>query len=735
MTQVSDNIPTEELLKLHEIGFKLVPLSHDAKTPAIEWTPIYENPDYWTLEKLMGESHRFNNVATTFGKTRHGLYLYELDIDSEAVYNILFNLKHEGADETYSFVDNAIKTTYVTKPRKPNGFHIYWLSSLQHEPILTKDCRPGFEFEIKSGKTGVSSLPPSTHRNDASFRYRSFGQPKLFVSDEMYDRLISVLAECLRTDNGSDKRATISSGTIELKDIEIELFSQVILPYYKNGCRHSLVYGLSGVLHKSSISKHSTIALVEILAVKQNDEELRSRITTVEETYQKDAKLVSGNRYLLDVLESRTDVTTAKDVLNETYRIIGKGSCTLWLPKAIMTEYTFKTMRDNHEIWYYDGKVYVNQGESVIQKLCELMHSKIKTHEVTEVVNHISRRSRVDRSKFDSNPDILNLDNGLLNIHTGEFTEHSSDYLSFVRIPIKYDPKAKCPEIMKFLHEALKPKDILTALEFIGYCIYRSAKYEKAMLCIGGGDNGKGTFLKLIEHFVGANNVSHVSLQDMNEDRFSIARLYGKLIITYADLPSEKLKYTGIFKMLCSGDFIRAQKKGRDPFDFTNFAKLIFSANQIPQSDDRTYAYFKRWIIFHFEYTFTRNCRDTNLIHKLSAETELSGLLNLALIALKKLIKDNEFIYADDIKTVEENYLKDSAIVQFLSDKCIINVSEKDCIARDLYHAYIAYCKSKKFAPVSDNVFGMEIQAHNVTKQRRRVKGSLEYCYLGVKLC
>ena len=38
--------------------------------------------------------------------------------------------------------------------------------------------------------------------------------------------------------------------------------------------------------------------------------------------------------------------------------------------------------------------------------------------------------------------------------------------------------------------------------------------------------------------------------------------------------------------MLVSGDFIRAQKKYGQPFEFSNYAKLIFSANEIPQSED-----------------------------------------------------------------------------------------------------------------------------------------------------
>jgi phage/plasmid-associated DNA primase len=62
-------------------------------------------------------------------------------------------------------------------------------------------------------------------------------------------------------------------------------------------------------------------------------------------------------------------------------------------------------------------------------------------------------------------------------------------------------------------------------------------------------------------------------------------------------LKAEKLTNMGIFKMLLSGDAIRAQKKHGQPFDFRNIAKLIFSANEIPESNDQTYAYFKHWII------------------------------------------------------------------------------------------------------------------------------------------
>src|SRR5262249_27427377 len=149
---------------------------------------------------------------------------------------------------------------------------------------------------------------------------------------------------------------------------------------------------------------------------------------------------------------------------------------------------------------------------------------------------------------FDSDIDIVNLQNGLLNIHTLAFTEHSPDYLSLVQLPIKYDPNAKCPNVLKFLGKVLKPKNVFTALELFGYCLYRTSKYEKALLCVGKGANGKGTFLSLLGHFLGKKNTAHVSLQDINDNRFATAQLYGKLANIFADLKNAKVATTGPFK-------------------------------------------------------------------------------------------------------------------------------------------------------------------------------------------
>ena len=198
------SLPLEILLNLHSIGFKLVPLAKDSKTPTLSSTnDIYNNPDYWTPQKLETEGYRFSNIGTTYGRThikdKQGkeLYLNELDVDSNEVFTRLGIVRIQ--DKDYFFIDEMRRITYVVKTRKPYGYRLYWLSHKQHPPIRTQDCKLGHEFEVKTDNTsGHGTLPPSRHRDDVTFRYQAIGQNIISVQDKLYDGILKVLADCLK---------------------------------------------------------------------------------------------------------------------------------------------------------------------------------------------------------------------------------------------------------------------------------------------------------------------------------------------------------------------------------------------------------------------------------------------------------------------------------------------------------------------------------------------------------
>jgi P4 family phage/plasmid primase-like protien len=463
--------------------------------------------------------------------------------------------------------------------------------------------------------------------------------------------------------------------------------------------------------------------------------------------YQKNPKEVSGYQYLLSVLENvaADGDLQAKDILRKIMNVICAGPAgpnnqdiIINLTARLMTEFSFKTMRDNDEIYYYhnDTGVYLAFGDSIIKEYVEVLDPNIKTYQVNEIVQKIKRRTYIDRDKFDGNPDIINVQNGLLSIWTGQLKDYSPDFLSIVQLPINYDPDKKCPNILRFLGQVLHPHDVFTAMEIIGYALYRSAIYEKAIMLYGNGDNGKSVFIKLIEAFVGHENCSHASLQELDNDKFSMADLYGKLVNTFADLKSQKLLATGNFKTLVSGDSVRAQEKYGKPFSYRNHAKLIFSTNKIPDSDDKSYAYYKRWLILSFDKVFHGTSKDTNLINKLITPNELSGLLNLALIALRQLKKIGGFRDISVEKVRKEYEYNSNTVKAFLDDKCDINLTAPDYIIPVvyLYNVYENFCQEKRVRPLDKNVFGSKLKEYGIERDRIRSHGDREYHYFGIQL-
>jgi putative DNA primase/helicase len=255
-------------------------------------------------------------------------------------------------------------------------------------------------------------------------------------------------------------------------------------------------------------------------------------------------------------------------------------------------------------------------------------------------------------------------------------------------------------------------------------------------MLFGKGANGKSTLLRLIEAFLGAINCSHRSLQQIDQDRFAVASLFGKLANLFADLKSTRVSETGYFKMLSGGDPIPAEFKFKDAFYFRNKAKLWFSANEIPESDDKTDAYYRRWRIFHFDKQFLKGKDDPQLIDKLTTPEELSGLLNMALTGLSRLQRDGGF-NDKDIDEIRHDYeIHTNDVNAFLYEKCIVDISNADymTLVSDLYSKYVTFCVNRGTRSVELNEFGRRLSKKGILNHRHKEYGESNHYYDGVVL-
>lgn len=399
------------------------------------------------------------------------------------------------------------------------------------------------------------------------------------------------------------------------------------------------------------------------------------------------------------------------------------------LADEVMSHYHFATMIDNEEMYVYLDGYYQPYGEVLVKKECRNhLGEEYRKNRASEVIDYIKTSTYMERKEEPTN--LIPVENGVLDLQSNpiELKPYSHEYMFFNKIPVKYDAEADCPNIENFHREVTKGEEDATVLgEVIGFCLYRDYFIAKALMLVGEGSNGKSTWLGLVKRFLGVRNVSGRSLQDLEEHRFAKADLHTKIANIYADLPDKALFRTGMFKMLTGRDLITAERKFQNPFHFVNYAKLLFSANKVPEAYDDTSAFFRRWIIIVFPNVFSGSTADPYILDKLCTEQELSGLLNLALKGLKSLLENGDFSYSKTTEEVKEDYIrKSSPITAFVMDSLETD-SDAFIIKKDLYSAFAEYCRQKALPTVTQDTFFKNLPQHVAVAEYRPKIGKERY--------
>lgn len=403
------------------------------------------------------------------------------------------------------------------------------------------------------------------------------------------------------------------------------------------------------------------------------------------------------------------------------------------LVEEVLHRYHIVTIEETDEMLWYNAGVYVSGAEQKIQaELQILAQFELTNHMRGEVIRTIRSMTYRRRADFDEHLNILNLKNGLLHIETGEFAEHSWGDLSTIQLPVYFDRTATCPEIMKFLTSAFGREELKVVIRMLGYLLLRSSRYEKAFMLTGSGANGKSTLLKLLKAFLGPESVSNVSLQELVSDRFAAVNLDGKMANIFPDLKAERLADAGIFKALVSGDRIHVQRKHLNGYSMENYAKMVFSAKSLPESSEDSHAFYRRWCIIQFHKVFEGDARDEDLIVKLTTEEELSGLLNVSLVGLKRLKAEHGF-EDTDLEEIRKQYQNGADKINgFLQEFCTLD-TDLQTPTYDIHNAYESYCRTSGIFP---NVveLGKKLKAIGVDRKCKRKGGDREYYYFGVGL-
>lgn len=377
----------------------------------------------------------------------------------------------------------------------------------------------------------------------------------------------------------------------------------------------------------------------------------------------------------------------------------------------------------NGQLHVFNGKIYTNDTQIIENKMIKHIPN-LKQAQRKEVMSYINLI--VETEVYQTDENLIAFRNGVYNIITDELLPFSPEYFITNIINWDYNPHAYDELLDKTLNKiSCNDKEIRSLLEeMVGYTFYRRNELRKAFILVGDTVNGKSTYLDCVSTLLGYENISALDLSEMDQ-RFKTVELYGKLANIGDDIEGDYISNTSIFKKLVSGDRLNVERKGQDPFDFSNYSKLIFSANNIPKlgNGKDSKAISNRIIIIPFNATFSRNDPDFDpfIKYKLQRESSIEYLIQLALKGLMRIIERNNFTFSIKAENALKQYEKESnPLYEFIDEVGDI----ENCSSKEIYNQYKEYCLINNYKPLAHNSFSKQINTTlGLETSNRRING------------
>jgi len=260
----------------------------------------------------------------------------------------------------------------------------------------------------------------------------------------------------------------------------------------------------------------------------------------------------------------------------------------------------------------------------------------------------------------------------IYDLKTGEIFEASPKYFVMNPIPWSIGKSEDTPTIDKYFNDWMQGQDESwkeTLYEILAYNTCTDKFLQRLIALVGGGSNGKGTYIKLTQKFLGEENCVASEIKQLSENHFEPAVLFGKLLCVMGEVSYDDLKNTNQLKKLGGEDKISFQFKGKTPFTEDNTATCMCLTNSMPITPDKTQGFYRKWLIIDFLNQFKEI--DRGLINNIP-DVEFNNLAKKCLRILKKLYESPHLTNEGDFIEREKRYEERSnPIMKFIESGCL----------------------------------------------------------------
>lgn len=431
--------------------------------------------------------------------------------------------------------------------------------------------------------------------------------------------------------------------------------------------------------------------------------------------------------------ESRDDVSTGRlfaDVFKNYARFNVTAKCWYVYNGIVWEEDTQDMIVERYaKMLYKTMWVYAIDKDRTYQTYITKMGSRSARQ---KMILDAREHNYVCKNDFDSNGDLLNVWNGIINLKTFELLEHKSDYLLSKVCNVSYNPDCKSELFLRFMSDVTSgDMDKMRYIQkILGYGLTSETIEEECYLFYGATTrNGKSTLLETISYILGnyALNMSPETLAQRKKDSRTasgdIARLNECRFLHMSEPPKRMVFDVALLKTLLGRDMITAREIYEREIEFIPKFKLFINTNFLPLVNDDSVFSSGRIKVVSFDRHFEKEEQDKTLKDKLKSTDNTSGILNWCLEGLR-LYRKEGLIPPDAIQKATDDYRQKSDKIKTFLDECLEEDPEKNTRLSSLYEEYSKWCKSNGYGTENKSNFTEELRNKNLLSEYGTIDGN-----------
>lgn len=303
------------------------------------------------------------------------------------------------------------------------------------------------------------------------------------------------------------------------------------------------------------------------------------------------------------------------------------------------------------KIWVYEAGHFRPDGDVLIDQVLDSVAGGAYTINASkEVLKKVYLRALVPFEELDKNPFLLCVQNGVIDLLTGTFSEHSPEYRITLPCPITYDPSARPEHFIRFLEESCSnDDDRMTLVDWLVACACL-AEFEYILFLTGHGGNGKHVYEQVCQALYGSETTEAIGLEELTTSKFALGYLARARVCISSETNPNRLT-TELSKKISGGDWLSCDVKNKDRRRFKPFTQLLWDSNGMPIFDDNSDGFKRRFTRVNMPFRFVdcpdpddplQKKKDVHLAERLMTDAELSGILNLIVLRAKDIAADRK---------------------------------------------------------------------------------------------